>query len=293
MEQNNQPPPSSQHVPWSSDPVPPSPSINPNDMGHLLAHITTFRKDPIPSQPYHQIMDTGFNPNTQVISQSTSLGQQEGRADYKWLLSSQDLPQGSAEQQGSAPNRHHLLPPIETLAPLLAASFNSLQSSVQYSQTSVQEITVAGNVVRSGLSKYTRCFIREAMANLKAIRMAKTPNCLPQETRQIIRDMVAERDAQALLALTPEVIFVHSSPIEPCNVVIPPSRPESAASLWTHVTHETEDPESVQEIRNQFPEIHIWDFIASINDALQAPVLTEQSIPNTDPSWDNEDGDLE
>ncbi|KAI9451869.1 hypothetical protein BJY52DRAFT_1190683 [Lactarius psammicola] len=194
MEQNPQPPPSPQHVPWLQDPVPSSPTLDPNDPTHLLAHITTFRKDPLPSLPYNQIMDAGFDPNTQVISQSTSLGQQEGRANYKWLLSSQDLPSGSAEQQGSAPNQHHHLPPIETLAPLPASSFVSLQLTVQYTQPSVQEVTATGTTVRSGLSETTKHFIWEAAANLTAICTARTPDCLPALMRQIIRDMVEERD---------------------------------------------------------------------------------------------------
>ncbi|KAI9440220.1 hypothetical protein BJY52DRAFT_1195475 [Lactarius psammicola] len=293
MEQNQQPPPSPQHVPWSQDPVPPSPAINPNDTGHLLAHIKTFAKDPIPSLQYRDVMDAGFDPNTPPAPEITHQTQYGVRDDCRWLLSSSPMdPVGSAEQQGTAPNRHHVLPPIETLAPLPEASFDSLQSSVQYMQPSIQEVMAEGTVVRSGLSDNTKRFIREATAKLRAIHTARTPNCLPEETRQIIRDVVAGRDALAPLASSPEVIFVRSSPIEPCDVVIPPSRPESAVSMWTHVTHETEDLEAVQEIRSQFPEVHIRDFIASINDALRAPVLTDQVAPTVDPSWDDEDGDL-
>ncbi|KAI9450051.1 hypothetical protein BJY52DRAFT_1227411 [Lactarius psammicola] len=293
MEQNNQPPPSPQHVPWSSDPVPHTPALDPNDTAHLLAHITTFNKDPIPSQPYHAIMDAGFNPNTQVISQSTSLGQQEGRADYKWLLSSQDLPQGSAEQQGSAPNRHHLLPPIETLPPLPEASFDSLQSSVQYTQPSIQEVTSREAPVRVGLSENTKRYIREATANLRAIRASRTPNCLPEVTRHIIREVVRERDQSGPPSASPEVIFVRSSTADPCDVVIPPSRPQSVASVWTHMTHETNLTDLPDVFQTQFPEIKIQDFVTSIQDALRAPILTELQVPSQDPGWGDDDGELE
>ncbi|KAI9456404.1 hypothetical protein BJY52DRAFT_1224288 [Lactarius psammicola] len=295
MEQNVQPPSSPQHVPWSSDPVPPTPAINPNNTGHLLAHIKTFTKDPIPSQPYHQVMDTGFDPNTPPapeITHDTQYGVKDN--DCRWLLSSSPLePVGSAERQGTALNRHHLLPPIETMSPLPASSFQSLQSTVQYSQQSVQEITAEGVPIRTGLSDNTRRFIREATANLKAIRTARTPNRLPDITRQIIKEAVEERSVLLPTTAAPEVIFVRSSVSEPCDVVIPPSRPESVASLWTHVTHETEDPESREEIMSQFPELRIRDFVESINDALRAPVLMEPSAPTIDPSWDDEDGDLE
>ncbi|KAI9434756.1 hypothetical protein BJY52DRAFT_1197992 [Lactarius psammicola] len=293
MEQNNQPPPSPQHVPWSPDPVPHTPSLDPNDTAHLLAHITTFNKDPIPSQPYHAIMDAGFNPNTQVISQSTSLGQQEGRADYKWLLSSQDLPQGSAEQQGSAPNRHHRLPPIETLPPLPEASFDSLQSSVQYTQPSVQEVTSREGPARGGLSENTKRFIREATANLRAIQVSRTPNCLPEVTRRIIREVVSERDQTGPPNASPEVIFVRSSTADPCDVVIPPSRPQLVASAWTHVTQETNLTDLPDVFQTQFPEIRIRDFITSIQDALRAPILTELHIPRHDPGWGDDEGELE
>ncbi|KAI9450707.1 hypothetical protein BJY52DRAFT_1191623 [Lactarius psammicola] len=294
MEQNSQPPPSPQHVPWSQDPVPPSPAIDPNDPSHLLAHITTFRKDPMPSLPYHQIMDAGFDPNTRVISQSTSLGAQEGRADYKWLLSSQDLPQGSVERQGSAPNRHHHLPPIETLTPLPEASMQSIESSVQYTQPSVQELTSLEVAPRTGLSENTKRFIREALANLRAIRSARTPNILPDITRQIIRETVAEWEVPAPLAATPEVIFVRSSSLmEPCDVVILPSRPESVASQWTRVTHETNESDLTRIARNQFPELKIRDFLESINEALRAPVLTEPVRPSREVDWEDEEGSLE
>ncbi|KAI9442868.1 hypothetical protein BJY52DRAFT_1194634 [Lactarius psammicola] len=288
-------PPSPQHVPWSQDPVPSSPAIDPNDTGHLLAHIKTFTKDPIPSQPYHQVMDAGFNPNTPPAPEVTHQTQYGVKEDnFNWLLSSSPLePVGSAERQGTAPNRHHLLPPIETMSPLPASSFQSLQSTVQYSQNSVQEITAEGVPVRTGLSDATRRFIREATANLRAIRTARTPNRLPDITRQIIKETVEERNIPVPSTTTPEVIFVRSSVSEPCDVVIPPLRPESVASLWTHVTHETEDPDSREEIMSQFPELRIRDFVESINDALRAPVLTEPSVPTIDPSWDDEDEDLE
>ncbi|KAI9441031.1 hypothetical protein BJY52DRAFT_1195329 [Lactarius psammicola] len=276
MEQNHQPPPSPQHVPWSQDLVPPSPAIDPNDPSHLLAHITTFRKDPVPSLPYHQIMDTGFDPNTQVVSQSTSLGAQEGRADYKWLLSSQDLPQRSAERQGSAPNCHHHLPPIETLPPLPEASLQSIESLVQYTQPLVQEIAPPVTPVT-----LTRA-------------IQEPPNILPDITRQIIRETVAEREVSAPLAATPEVIFVRSSSLmEPCDVVIPPSRPESVASHWTHVTHETNESDLTRIAWNQFPKLKIRDFLESINDTLCAPVLTEPVRPSREVDWEDEEGSLE
>ncbi|KAI9432891.1 hypothetical protein BJY52DRAFT_1198907 [Lactarius psammicola] len=171
MEQNTQPLPSPQHVPWSQDPVPPSPAINPNDTGHLLAHIKTFAKDPLPSQPYRDIMDTGYDPNLQPTPEITHETQYGVRDDHRWLLSSSPLPPaGSAEMQGTAPNRHHVLPLITTLAPLPEASLDSLQSSVQYTQDSVQEIQPQ---VREGLSEVTKRYIREATADLRAIRAAK------------------------------------------------------------------------------------------------------------------------
>ncbi|KAI9454347.1 hypothetical protein BJY52DRAFT_1188994 [Lactarius psammicola] len=237
MEQNSldQPPSSPVHVPWTGDPLPPPPTVDPNDTAHLLAHITTFRKDPIPSQPYHHIMDAGFDPNTQVVSQSISLGAQEGRADYKWLLSSQDLPSGSAEQQGSALNRHHQLPPIETLPPFRRRAFNHFN-------------------LRYNTPKHPsrRSLQREAHF--------VTPNCLLDIIRHIIRETVIERDVSATLAAAPEVIFVHSSSVEPCDVIIPPSRPEI--------------------VRDQFPELWIRDFLTSIHDALQAPEGSLERIHN-------------
>ncbi|KAI9452919.1 hypothetical protein BJY52DRAFT_1418514 [Lactarius psammicola] len=278
------------HVPWTGDPIPPPPAVDPNDTAHLLTHIKMFQKDPLPSDPYNQIMDAGFDPNTQVISQSTSLGAQEGRADYKWLLSSQDLPSGLAEQQGSAPNRHHHLPPIETLPPLPEASFQSLQSSVQYTQDLVQEVTATGGPVQAGLSELTKHYIQEASANLKAIRAAKTPNCLPQETRRIIREMVEERVFQPAPRASPEVIFVCSSTANPCDVVVPLSRPASVASMWSHVARETNDTGYTQNFQTMFLEIHIQDFIESINDALCAPVLTELRNLLEEPGWVDEEG---
>ncbi|KAI9445838.1 hypothetical protein BJY52DRAFT_1193932 [Lactarius psammicola] len=294
MEQNIQPPSSPQHVPWSADPVPPTPAINPNDTGHLLAHITTFNKDPVPSQPYRAIMDAGFDPNTQPAPEITHQTQYGVRDDHAWLLSSSPLPPaGSAEMQGTAPNRHHILPPIETLAPLPEASFQSLQSSVQYTQASIEEVIPAAAPTRAGLSETTKRYIREASANLKAIRASRIPNCLPDTTRRIIQTAVVEREAQNRAPASPEVIFVRSSTADPCDVVIPASRPGSVASMWTHVTHETEDPESNEEFHTQFPELRVRDFIESITEALRAPVLTEQRIPSVDPSWDDEDNDLE
>ncbi|KAI9432870.1 hypothetical protein BJY52DRAFT_1198948 [Lactarius psammicola] len=294
MEQNNQPPPSPQHVPWSQDPVPPSPALNPNDVGHLLAHIKTFNKDPIPSQPYRDVMDAGFDPNTQPAPEITHDTQYGVRENYNWLLTSSPLPPvGSAEMQGTAPNRHHQLPPIETMAPLPDSSFNSLQSTVQYTQPSAQEVIAAGSPARAGLSDRTKRFIREAAANLQVIRAAKVPNTLPQETRNIIREAVEARAFQPAPRASPEVIFVRSSTADPCDVVVPPSRPASVASVWSHVTRETNDTGYTVGFRNTFPEIRIKDFVDSINDALRAPVLEELRPSVEDPNWADEDGTVE
>ncbi|KAI9465642.1 hypothetical protein BJY52DRAFT_1183727 [Lactarius psammicola] len=299
MEQNNQPPSTPQHVPWSQDPVPSTPAIDPNDTGHLLAHITTFNKDPIPSQPYRAMMDAGFDPNTpqpeaSMAPEITHDTQYGVRDDHRWLLSSSPLsPVGSAERQGSALNRHHDLPPITTLPPLPEASFNSLQSSVQYTQPSVQEVTVAGSPVRAGLSELTKRYIREASANLQAIRTAKTPNCLPLETRRIIREVAEMRVFQPAPRASPKVIFVRSSTADLCDVVIPPSRPASVASVWSHVTRETNDTGYTQTFHTNFPELRIRDFVESINDALRAPILNEIPTRLEDPSWDDEEGTVE
>ncbi|KAI9450505.1 hypothetical protein BJY52DRAFT_1191786 [Lactarius psammicola] len=294
MEQNNQPPPTPQHVPWSQDPVPSSPAIDPNDTGHLLAHIKTFNKDPVPSQPYRAIMDAGFDPNSQPAPEITHDTQYGVREDYNWLLTSSPLPPvGSAEMQGTAPNRHHHLPPIETMAPLPGSSFNSLQSTVRYTQPSVQEVTAAGSPVRAGLSDRTKCFIREATANLQVIRSSKTPNVLPQGTKNIIREAVEMRAFQPAPRTSPEVIFVRSSTADPCDVVVPPSRPASVASVWSHVTRETNDMGYTQNFRTTFLEIRIRDFVDSINDALRAPVLEELRPSVEDPNWVDEDGTVE
>ncbi|KAI9435889.1 hypothetical protein BJY52DRAFT_1197382 [Lactarius psammicola] len=294
MEQNNQPPSSPQHVPWSQDPVPPSPALNPNDTGHLLAHIKTFVKDPVPSQPFRDIMDAGFDPNTQPAPEITHDTQYGVRENYNWLLTSSPLPPaGSAELQGTAPNRHHQLPPIETMAPLPDSSFNSLQSTVRYTQPLVQEVTAAGSPARAGLSDRTKRFIREAATNLQAIRTAKVPNTLPQETRNIIREAVEARAFQPAPHASPEVIFVRSSTADPCDVVVPPSRPASVASVWSHVTRETNDTGYTAGFRNTFPEIRIRDFVDSINDALRAPVLEELWPSVGDPNWIDEDGTVE
>ncbi|KAI9457937.1 hypothetical protein BJY52DRAFT_1187023 [Lactarius psammicola] len=299
MEQNIQPPSTPQHVPWSQDPAPSSPAIDPNDTGHLLAHITTFTKDPIPLQPYRAVMDAGFDPNTPqpeapTAPEITHETQYGVRDDHRWLLSSSPLsPIGSAERQGSAPNRHHVLPPITTLPPLPEASFNSLQSSVQYTQPSVQEVTAAGSPVRTGLSELTKRYIRKASANLQAIRTAKTPNCLPLETRRIIREAAEMRVFQPAPRASPEVIFVRSSTADPCDVVVPPSRPASVASVWSHVTRETNDTGYTQTFRTNFPELRIRDFVESINDALRAPVLNEIPTRIDDPNWIDEEGTVE
>ncbi|KAI9442018.1 hypothetical protein BJY52DRAFT_1229254 [Lactarius psammicola] len=256
------------HVSWTGDPIPPFPAVDPNDTAHLLAHITTFQKDPVLLQPYNQIMDAGFDPNTQVVLQSTSLGAQEGRANYKWLLSSQDLPPGSAECQGSTPNRHHHLPPIETLPPLPAASFDSLQSSVQYTQPSVQEVAAGESPVRAGLSDLTKRYIREASANLHAICATKTPNSLPQETRCIIRDAVEMQ----LHQLTPH-----------------PRSPQYGCMSREKLTRQA----SRKIFENSSRRSCIQDFIESINDALCAPVLTELRNPMENPGWEDTDGEIE
>ncbi|KAI9449191.1 hypothetical protein BJY52DRAFT_1192811 [Lactarius psammicola] len=294
MEQNVQPPSSPQHVPWSQDPVPPSPALNPNDTGHLLAHIKTFAKDPVPSQPYRDIMDAGFDPNTQPAPEITHDTQYGVREDYNWLLASSPLPPaGSTEMQGTAPNWHHHLPPIETMAPLPGSSFDSLQSTVRYTQPSVQEVTAAGSPVHAGLSDRTKRFIREATANLQAIRAAKVPNSLPQEMRNIIWEAVEARAIQPAPRASPEVIFVRSSTADPCDVVVPPSRPASVASVWSHVTRETNDTGYTIGFKNTFLEIRIKDFVDSINDALWAPVLEELRPSVEDPNWDDEDGTVE
>ncbi|KAI9441996.1 hypothetical protein BJY52DRAFT_1194962 [Lactarius psammicola] len=190
------------------------------------------------------------------------------------------------------PNHHHHLPPIETLAPLLEASFQSLQSLMQYTQPSIQEVTVEGIPVHAGLSETTKCYIREVLANLRAICAAKTLNCLPLEMRQIIRAAVEERVVQEAPSTAPEVI-IRSSTIEPCNVIVPPSRLELIASMWTHITHEMNKTGFMKEFHKQFPELRICDFIESINDALRAPVLTELRNPSQNPGWNDDDNDLE
>ncbi|KAI9438854.1 hypothetical protein BJY52DRAFT_1195853 [Lactarius psammicola] len=294
MEQNNQPPPSPQHVPWSQDPVPSSPAINPNDTGHLLAHIKTFTKDPISSQPYQAVMDAGYDPNTQPAPEITHDTQYGVKDDHRWLLSSSPLPPvGSAELQGTAPNRHHLLPPIATLAPLPEASFDSLQSSVQYMQPSVQEGAASPAVQHAGLSEVTKRYIREATADLRAICVAKIPNCLPVETRRIIREAAEQQVFQPVPRTSPEVIFVCSSTVDPCDVVVPPSRLASVASAWSHVTRETNDTGYTARFRMEFPELRVRDFIESIDQALWAPVLNEVPSSVEDPNWIDKDGSLE
>ncbi|KAI9449121.1 hypothetical protein BJY52DRAFT_1192840 [Lactarius psammicola] len=255
MEQNNPHPSLPQHVPWSPDPIPPTPTINPNDTGHLLAHIKTFDKDPVPSQPYQEIMDAGFDPNTPPAPEITHHTQYRVRDDHHWLLSSSPMePVGLAERQGTAPNRYHVLPPIETLAPLPKASFESLQSSVQYTQPSVVEVPAADVTVCAGLSKNMKRFIREATANLREICTANIPNRLPEEMRQIIRAAV-----------------------------------EDGSTIETGLSRLG----FTQEFRGQFPDLKIQDFIESINDALCTPVLTELRVPTGDPGWEDVEGEIE
>ncbi|KAI9452699.1 hypothetical protein BJY52DRAFT_1225996 [Lactarius psammicola] len=236
-------------------------------------------------------MDAGFDPNTQPAPEVTHETQYGVRDDHRWLLSSSPLPPvGSAEVQGTAPNRHHVLPPITTLAPLPEASFDSLQSSVQYTQPSVQEIQPQ---VRAGLSEATKRYIREATADLRAIRAAKVPNFLPVETRRIIREAVEQQVAQPAPRASPEVIFVRSSTADPCDVVVPPSRPASVASVWSHVTKETNDTGYTMRFRSEFPELRVRDFVESIDQALRAPVLNEVPTNLEDPNWIDEEGTVE
>ncbi|KAI9452720.1 hypothetical protein BJY52DRAFT_1190062 [Lactarius psammicola] len=294
MEQNQQPPSSPQHVPWSQDPVPPSPAIDPNNVSHLLAHIKTFEKDPIPSQPYRDIMDAGFDPNSQPAPEITHNTQYGVKDDHRWLLSSSPLPPvGSAEMQGTAPNRHHTLPPITTMAPLPEASFESLQSTVQYTPPPTQEARETAGIQRAGLSEATKRYIREATADLRAIRAAKMPNILPVETRRLIREVAEQQVFQPVPRASPEVIFVRSSTADPCDVVVPPSRPASVASAWSHVTKETNDTGYTMRFRSDFPELRVRDFIESIDQALRAPVLNEVPSSVVDPNWIDEDGTVE
>ncbi|KAI9438380.1 hypothetical protein BJY52DRAFT_1229911 [Lactarius psammicola] len=239
-------------------------------------------------------MDTGYDPNTQPAPEITHDTQYGVKDDHRWLLSSSPLPPaGSAEMQGSAPNRHHLLPPIATLAPLPEASFNSLQSSVQYTQPSVQEVEASMIAQRAGLSEATKRYIREATADLRAIHAAKILNCLPVETRRIIREAVEQQVFQPAPHASTEVIFVRSSTVDPCDVVVPPSRPASVASVWSHVTKETNDTGYTQRYWTEFPELRVRDFVESIDQALRAPVLNEVPSRVEDPNWINEDGTVE
>ncbi|KAI9452419.1 hypothetical protein BJY52DRAFT_1226120 [Lactarius psammicola] len=257
-------------------------------------HIKTFNKDPIPSLQYRDIMDAGFNPNSQPAPEITHEMQYGVREDHRWLLSSSPLPPaGSAELQGLAPNRHHILPPIATLAPLPDASFNSLQSLVQYTQPSVQEVAALTTPLRAGLSETMKRYIRDAMAELRAIRATKIPNCLPVETRRIIRETVEQQVFQPAPCASPEVIFVRSSTADPCDVVVPPSRPVSVASVWSHVTRETNNTGYTQRFRSEFPKLRVRDFVESIDQALRAPVLNEIITDVQDPNWVDEDGTVE
>ncbi|KAI9437074.1 hypothetical protein BJY52DRAFT_1230250 [Lactarius psammicola] len=70
--------------------------------------------------------------------------------------------------------------------------------------TQYGEVMAAGSPVRAGLSNLMKRYIREASANLKAIHAAKTPNCLPQETRHIIREAAELRVSQPAPRATPE-----------------------------------------------------------------------------------------
>ncbi|KAI9454343.1 hypothetical protein BJY52DRAFT_1225141 [Lactarius psammicola] len=195
-------------------------------------------------------MNAGYDPNMQPASEITHHTQYGVHEDYQWLLTSSPLPPaGSAEMQGTAPNRHHVLPPIATMPPLPEASFNSLQSLI--------------------------------------------PNCLPLETRCIIREAAEQQVFQPAPRASPEVIFVRSSTTDPCDVVIPPSRPALVASAWSHVTRETNTTGYTQTFWDGVPELHIRDFVESINQALRAPVLNELTTNLEDPNWDDKDGSIE
>ncbi|KAI9433103.1 hypothetical protein BJY52DRAFT_1198851 [Lactarius psammicola] len=284
MEQNNQPPPTPQHVPWSQDPVPPSPSIDPNDMGHLLAHIKTFNKDPIPSQPYRAIMDAGYDPNSQptsreVVPTPAPIPSNEYTHNYDWLIT----PLTGTERQGTPQAEFHL-PPIAILddaESTLPPSSIPMVSSVQYTQDSVQEIANPQLQTTNKLSDTTRRYIREAAASLTAIRRAKTPNCLPETTRTLIREAIRNVQFLAPLPDVPEVITIHDSSdvslAAGSGVMVPPPRPPSAASVWTHVTHESI---ASQFDMGFFPETRVRDFVKSIDDVLNVPVLVDYVLPN-------------
>ncbi|KAI9451589.1 hypothetical protein BJY52DRAFT_1190885 [Lactarius psammicola] len=284
MEQNNQPPPSPQHVPWSQDPVPSSPAIDPNDTGHLLAHIKTFNKDPVPSQPYHAIMNAGFDPNSQPTPMDAAptpapIPSNEYTHNYDWLIT----PLTGAERQGMPQAEFHL-PPIAVLNDdenSLPPSSIPMVSSVQYTQDSVHEIANPQTTTANRLSDTTRRYIREAAASLTAIRRAKTPNCLPETTRTLIREAIGNVQFPEPLPEVPEVITVHdSSEVSQATgsgVMVPPPCPPSATSVWTHVTHESI---ASQFDMGFFPETHVGDFVRSIDDVLNIPVLVDYVPPN-------------
>ncbi|KAI9449550.1 hypothetical protein BJY52DRAFT_1227707 [Lactarius psammicola] len=223
-------------------------------------------------------MDAGFNPNTQVILDFMSLPQ-SGWADYKWLLSSE--PPRSTERQGD-PSHHHILPPITVLSDLLSSD-PPVVSPAEFSQASIQEVTEDGAPVQGvHLSDTIKCYIKEALANLKAIWRAKTPSCLPEPTRQLIRAVVAKHEGEtALLLPLPEVIrILDSSQPGSHGIILPPTRPPSAASMWTHVTHESLKSGFVEEFGAFFPEPQIQDFVESIDQVLLMPVLIEPIMPS-------------
>ncbi|KAI9449122.1 hypothetical protein BJY52DRAFT_1227940 [Lactarius psammicola] len=145
----------------------------------------------------------------------------------------------------------------------------------------------------AGLSEATKRYIREATADLRVIRNAKIPNCLPVETRRIIWEAVEQQAFQPAPRASLEVIFVHSSTADPCDIVVPLSRPVSVASGWSHVTRETNNTGYTQRFRTEFPELRIQDFVESIDQALHAPVLNQVPIDVQDPSWMDEDGTVE
>ncbi|KAI9429550.1 hypothetical protein BJY52DRAFT_1232584 [Lactarius psammicola] len=295
MEQNIQPPPSPQHVPWSQDPVPPSPVIDPNDTSYLLAHIKTFNKDPIPSQPYHAIMNAGFDPNSQptpmeVAPTPAPLPSNKYHHNYDWLIT----PLTGAERQGTPQAKFHL-PPIAVLDESdssLPPSSIPMVSSVHFTQESVQEIANPQKPTNNKLSETICAYIRAAVTSLTAVRRAKTPNCLPETTRMLIREAIGNIQFPAPLADVPDIITIHDSSdvsqTAGSGVMVPPPRPPSAASVWTHVTHESL---ASNFDLGFFPETRVKDFVKSIDDVLLVPVLVDYSPPNLGPDDFDQDWD--
>ncbi|KAI9449545.1 hypothetical protein BJY52DRAFT_1227702 [Lactarius psammicola] len=192
-------------------------------------------------------MDAGFDPNTPPTLEVTHQTQYGIRDDNRWLLSSS---------------------PMEP-------------SPVNYTQDLIQEITVDGAPVqRSHLLKPVRWYIETITSNLKAVKCAKTPNILPVKMRQMIQEAVDCRDETGPLPPQPEVIeILDSSQPGAHGVIMPPTRPQSAASMWTHVTHESIEEGFDAEFGAFFPEPQICDFVESIDQVLWMPVLMEIQAP--------------